>query len=290
MVRATSNIVSNRSVSYGLVLTELNTFLNSAAFKSGSSQLHDPAYLSSGNYMYDGRQGEPQVRLGVAKMKIRTSTRSRSSVHSLSLYRLSYIILPSLTQTLVQLFGENNRAELCTCFNLWEKLPVMGYHYSSRHQIASRPRKDFTPPYRAAQSQQSSVARFVTLRVLSCLHSHCLCSAVCVATLYDFVVTLKLEVCDRYYNIRHCTTRLAVFCYRCWMIGTIPLRVICLLTSIWELRDWNTQTYNFTRFIYRICACISRNFLTRIYPPQLGCGLCTEYYVLLTTESATPLL
>jgi hypothetical protein len=29
---------------------------------------------------------------------------------------------------------------------------------------------------------------------------------------------------------------------------------------------------------YRICACISCTFLTRIYPPKLGCGLCTEYY------------
>jgi hypothetical protein len=39
-----------------------------------------------------------------------------------------------------------------------------------------------------------------------------------------------------------------------------------------------------------ICACISRTFLTRIYPPKLRCGLCTEYYVLLTTEPATPVL
>jgi hypothetical protein len=28
-------------------------------------------------------------------------------------------------------------------------------------------------------------------------------------------------------------------------------------------------------------------FLTRIYPPKLMCGLCTKYYVLLTTEPAT---
>jgi hypothetical protein len=41
---------------------------------------------------------------------------------------------------------------------------------------------------------------------------------------------------------------------------------------------------------YRICACVSRTFSTRIYPPKLGCGLCTEYYVLLTTEPATPVL
>jgi hypothetical protein len=32
------------------------------------------------------------------------------------------------------------------------------------------------------------------------------------------------------------------------------------------------------------------HFMTRIYPPKLGCGLCTEYYVLLTTEPATPVL
>jgi hypothetical protein len=41
---------------------------------------------------------------------------------------------------------------------------------------------------------------------------------------------------------------------------------------------------------YRICTCISRTFLTRIYPPKLGCGLCTEYYVLFTTEPVTPVL
>jgi hypothetical protein len=41
---------------------------------------------------------------------------------------------------------------------------------------------------------------------------------------------------------------------------------------------------------YRICACTSRIFLTRIYPPKLGCGLCTEYDVILTTEPATPIL
>jgi ABC-type bacteriocin/lantibiotic exporter with double-glycine peptidase domain len=27
---------------------------------------------------------------------------------------------------------------------------------------------------------------------------------------------------------------------------------------------------------YRVCACISRTFLTRIYPPKLECGLYTE--------------
>jgi hypothetical protein len=32
------------------------------------------------------------------------------------------------------------------------------------------------------------------------------------------------------------------------------------------------------------------HFLTRIYPPKLGCGLCTEYYVLLTTDPATLVL
>jgi hypothetical protein len=42
--------------------------------------------------------------------------------------------------------------------------------------------------------------------------------------------------------------------------------------------------------IYRICVCISRTFLTIIYPPKLGYGLCIEYYILLTTEPATPVL
>jgi hypothetical protein len=41
---------------------------------------------------------------------------------------------------------------------------------------------------------------------------------------------------------------------------------------------------------YRICACISRTFLTRICPQKLGCGLYTEYYFLFTTEPATPVL
>jgi hypothetical protein len=36
---------------------------------------------------------------------------------------------------------------------------------------ASRPWKDFTPPYRAALSQKYSVASFATLRVLRCLYS-----------------------------------------------------------------------------------------------------------------------
>jgi hypothetical protein len=31
-------------------------------------------------------------------------------------------------------------------------------------------------------------------------------------------------------------------------------------------------------------------FLTRIYPPKLGYGLHTEYYALLTTEPAMPVL
>jgi hypothetical protein len=36
---------------------------------------------------------------------------------------------------------------------------------------ASRPRKDFNAPYRAALSQQYSVASVATPRVLSCFHS-----------------------------------------------------------------------------------------------------------------------
>jgi hypothetical protein len=31
---------------------------------------------------------------------------------------------------------------------------------------------------------------------------------------------------------------------------------------------------------YHICECISRTFLTRTYPPKLGRGSYTEYYVL----------
>jgi hypothetical protein len=41
--------------------------------------------------------------------------------------------------------------------------------------------------------------------------------------------------------------------------------------------------------VYRICAC-KPHFLTRISPPKLGCGKCTEYNVLLTTEPTTPVL
>jgi hypothetical protein len=36
---------------------------------------------------------------------------------------------------------------------------------------ALRPRDNFTPPHRAALSQQPSVVTFATLRILSCLHS-----------------------------------------------------------------------------------------------------------------------
>jgi hypothetical protein len=34
----------------------------------------------------------------------------------------------------------------------------------------------------------------------------------------------------------------------------------------------------------------NQQFFTRIYPPKFWCGLCKEYYVLLTTEPATPVL
>jgi hypothetical protein len=43
---------------------------------------------------------------------------------------------------------------------------------------ASRPQKDFTPPYCATLSEQYSMASFTTLQFLSCLHSpglHCSC-------------------------------------------------------------------------------------------------------------------
>jgi hypothetical protein len=44
--------------------------------------------------------------------------------------------------------------------------------YSTRHQIAwSKGTEGLCPPYRAALSQQYSVASFATVRVLSCLHS-----------------------------------------------------------------------------------------------------------------------
>jgi hypothetical protein len=39
-----------------------------------------------------------------------------------------------------------------------------------------------------------------------------------------------------------------------------------------------------------VFARVQAAFLTRIYLPILGCGLCTGYYVLFTTEPATPVL
>jgi hypothetical protein len=52
-----------------------------------------------------------------------------------------------------------------------------------------------------------------------------------------------------------------------------------------------SPNYPFIRIKYRISACISHTFFfTRIYPPKLGSGLCMEYYVLLTTEPAMPVL
>jgi hypothetical protein len=53
---------------------------------------------------------------------------------------------------------------------------------------ASRPRKDFTSPYRTAISQEHGVANFVTLGVVSCLLSPGLAVRV---TLNDFAVILK---------------------------------------------------------------------------------------------------
>jgi hypothetical protein len=42
------------------------------------------------------------------------------------------------------------------------------------------------------------------------------------------------------------------------------------------------------RFLYLLV--YKPHFLTIIYPPKLGCGSCTEYYILLTTEPAMPVL
>jgi hypothetical protein len=54
---------------------------------------------------------------------------------------------------------------------------------------------------------------------------------------------------------------------------------------------WLEIVWPFCRtFDHRICVCISRTFMTRSYWPKLGCGLYTEYYVLLTTEPATSVL
>jgi hypothetical protein len=41
---------------------------------------------------------------------------------------------------------------------------------------------------------------------------------------------------------------------------------------------------------YRVCACISRTFFDKNLPSKIGVRLCTEYYVLLTTEPVTPVL
>jgi hypothetical protein len=62
--------------------------------------------------------------------------------------------------------------------------------YSIRHQISCfKATEGLHSPYRSALTLQYSVASFATLRVLSSLHR--LGSAVRVATLYDFAVTLK---------------------------------------------------------------------------------------------------
>jgi hypothetical protein len=68
---------------------------------------------------------------------------------------------------------------------LWTRKLTFGFHKTSEcltsrltidfarktQHHASRPRKDFTPPFRAARSQQYSFANFATVRVLSCFHS-----------------------------------------------------------------------------------------------------------------------
>jgi hypothetical protein len=52
-------------------------------------------------------------------------------------------------------------------------------------------------------------------------------------------------------------------------------------------------THSFNALLYAILPYLrvyKPHFLTRIYPPKIGCGLYTEYYALLTTEPATPVL
>jgi hypothetical protein len=67
------------------------------------------------------------------------------------------------------------------------------------------------------------------------------------------------------------------------------VRFYCILILKYNSKKCNS-TFTCLIQTYHICACISHIFLTRIYPPKLGCGLHMEYYVLLTTEPATTVL
>jgi hypothetical protein len=74
-----------------------------------------------------------------------------------------------------------------------------------------------------------------------------------------------------------------------WLHGAESLRKISVIYG--TQRPSKDEDSRPVYCIYcRICPCISRTFLTRIYPPKLGCGLCTLYYVLFTTKPATPVL
>jgi hypothetical protein len=67
------------------------------------------------------------------------------------------------------------------------------YAYSSRHQTACfKATEGLRSPYRAALSNQHSVASFATLRVFSCLHSPGLCCSCCNVVRF----CCGLEVCN----------------------------------------------------------------------------------------------
>jgi hypothetical protein len=78
-----------------------------------------------------------------------------------------------------------------------------------------------------------------------------------------------------------------IYCY-----GASMLLIDCLIHSVCVCGSCSVQEQKFSKKekLYRICMCINHTFLTRMYPPKLGCGLYAEYYVLLATESTTPVL
>jgi hypothetical protein len=66
-------------------------------------------------------------------------------------------------------------------------------YYSNRHQNACfKAAEGLHPPYRAALSQQYSVASFATLQILNCLHSPGICSSCC----NDVRFCCDLEACN----------------------------------------------------------------------------------------------
>jgi hypothetical protein len=80
-----------------------------------------------------------------------------------------------------------------------------------------------------------------------------------------------------------------------WYVCGMQTAEFFVWVALW-LVSWATASVK-----HRICACISHIFLTRIYPPKLGCSFCTEYcffgkttwkkaVLLLMTDPATPVL